>query len=314
MQMYNPTHRFDTPAGAPPITDPITRWNYQFQQPVTQVAVWDDLVYIAVGDSIVAIGRDGSSQWPFQTDGEVHSSPAVVDGTVFVGSEDTHVYALDANTGTQQWCFETGNRVWSSPAVDDETVYVLSGEREFFAINASNGTECWHFQTSPVPTKAILKRPIKRVSSPAVANGVVYIGNRDERVYALDATDGTKCWSYPTGFGWIDSSPTMLDGTVYVGSDDGNVYALDASTDTQQWWFKTDGEVRSSPAVVDSTVFVGSDGGTVYALDGTGTEVFKRKAKQTGSTTQVYQTCPDCEADLSGHDTMNFCPECGAEQ
>lgn len=122
-------------------------------------------------------------------------------------------------------------------------LYTSSPENgSFFAINASNGTECWHFQTSPVPTKAILKRPIKRVSSPAVANGVVYIGNRDERVYALDATDGTKCWSYPTGFGWIDSSPTMLDGTVYVGSDDGNVYALDASTGTQQWWFKTDGE------------------------------------------------------------------------
>jgi outer membrane protein assembly factor BamB len=62
-------------------------------------------------------------------------------------------------------------------------------------------------------------------SSPAVANGVVYVGSDDNNLYALNATTGAKLWSYTTG-GYVDSSPSVVKGVVYVGSDDGNVYAI----------------------------------------------------------------------------------------
>jgi PGF-CTERM protein len=62
-------------------------------------------------------------------------------------------------------------------------------------------------------------------SSPAVANGVVYVGSDDNNLYALNATTGAKLWSYTTG-GYVDSSPAVVKGVVYVGSDDGNVYAI----------------------------------------------------------------------------------------
>jgi outer membrane protein assembly factor BamB len=62
-------------------------------------------------------------------------------------------------------------------------------------------------------------------SSPAVANGVVYIGSLDKKLYALDAVTGTHKWSYTTGRG-INSSPAVANGVVYVGSDDHNVYAF----------------------------------------------------------------------------------------
>jgi outer membrane protein assembly factor BamB len=38
----------------------------------------------------------------------VHSSPALLDGTVFIGSWDTYLYALDAATGNEKWRFKTG--------------------------------------------------------------------------------------------------------------------------------------------------------------------------------------------------------------
>ena len=62
-------------------------------------------------------------------------------------------------------------------------------------------------------------------SSPAVANGVVYIGSRDNNVYALNATTGSKVWSFSTG-GWVHSSPAVVNGLVYVGSADGYFYAI----------------------------------------------------------------------------------------
>jgi outer membrane protein assembly factor BamB len=65
--------------------------------------------------------------------------------------------------------------------------------------------------------------------SPAVANGVVYVGSEDSKVYALKASTGAKLWSYTTENG-VYSSPAVANGVVYIGSRDGNVYALNAGT------------------------------------------------------------------------------------
>lgn len=61
-------------------------------------------------------------------------SPAVVNGTVYVGSVDNRVYALDAATGRQHWAFKTGDWVGSSPAVVDGTVYVGSSDGKLYAL------------------------------------------------------------------------------------------------------------------------------------------------------------------------------------
>src|SRR6516162_10209355 len=66
-------------------------------------------------------------------------------------------------------------------------------------------------------------------SSPAVANGVVYVGSWDHNVYALNASTGAKLWKYTTGDQVFFSSPAVANGVVYVGSDDANVYALKTS-------------------------------------------------------------------------------------
>ena len=58
----------------------------------------------------------------------------------------------------------------------------------------------------------------QRGSSPAVANGVVYVGSgMDGNVYALNATTGVKLWNYTTG-SEVYSSPAVVNGVVYVGS------------------------------------------------------------------------------------------------
>lgn len=71
-------------------------------------------------------------------------------------------------------------------------------------------------------------------SSPAVANGVVYVGSKDGNVYALNANTGTELWSFPTG-GGAYSSPTVVNGIIYAGSGDSNTYAIgNAATATSQ--------------------------------------------------------------------------------
>ena len=96
-------------------------------------------------------------------------------------------------------------------------VYVRSDYpgNKVYALNASTGALLWSYTTGG------------RVnSSPAVANGVVYVGSLDNNVYALNASTGAKLWSYTTGGPIYYSSPAVANGMVYVGSLDGKVYAF----------------------------------------------------------------------------------------
>jgi len=64
-------------------------------------------------------------------------------------------------------------------------------------------------------------------SSPAVSNGVVYVGSNDNNIYAIDATTGIEKWRFVTG-GTMHSSPAVSNGVVNIGSNDKNLYAIDA--------------------------------------------------------------------------------------
>ncbi len=128
------------------------------------------------------------------------------------------------------------------------------------------------------------------IGSPAVVNGVVYVGSTDGNFYAIDAESGTERWKFTTK-AWEVSSPAVESGTVYFLSYDGDFYALDSATGKVRWKFKTEGERRyagthlhhlqpatermpdpwdfylSSPAVWNGATYFGSSDGNVYALD-----------------------------------------------
>jgi outer membrane protein assembly factor BamB len=198
--------------------------------------------------------------WSFKTGGSVYSSPAVVNGMVYVSSYDFKVYALNASTGAYIWSYTTNGETDSSPAVADGRVFVGTGSGRVYALNATTGILLWNYTTGgPVD------------SSPAVSSGLVYVGSYDHKVYALNAFTGALVWNYTTG-SEVFSSPAIADGKLYVGSDDSRVYALNATTGALIWSYNIGNSVFgwSSPAVADGKIFVGSSGnGEVYALNAT---------------------------------------------
>ena len=223
-------------------------------------------------------GATGALLWEFDTNYAgpqygpiVESSPAIgKDGTVYVGSRDDKVYALDGQTGQRKWAFQTGDDVTSSPAVAaDGTVYVGSWDRKLYALDGATGAEKWELTTDGGV-----------YSSPAIGeDGTVYIG-ANCFVYALDGPTGDVIWGIPlTGRergGDVSTAPALSpDGTlVYAGMSNSDraygLYALDAVTGEAKWRFPTSSHVVSSPAVSDDgRVYFGCDNGCVYALDGT---------------------------------------------
>ncbi|WP_254807818.1 PQQ-binding-like beta-propeller repeat protein [Natronosalvus amylolyticus] len=234
--------------------------------------------YGAVTETDVEIGVDGqettqsvalqTDMWQFTTDERVFSSPTVVDGVAYVGSDDDTIYAIDTDTETELWSFETNESVQSSPAVVDGTVYIGSFDGNIYALNATNGTEAWRFETDGVV-----------FTSPSVADGIVVAGSNDGNLYALDAETGTELWRFQTDGDLISPSPTIDDGTIYAGAHGydhnageatENWYAIDLETGVEQWHQDFDGlgwYSEGSATVADGTVYVGSYDGSVYALD-----------------------------------------------
>ncbi|MDP7011565.1 MAG: PQQ-binding-like beta-propeller repeat protein [Verrucomicrobiota bacterium] len=84
--------------------------------------------------------KPGTVLWEFETGGSVSSSPAIgPDGTVYVGSIDKKLYAINGKSGVKLWEFETGGYVQSSPAIgSDGTVYVGSHDKKLYAIKTDS--------------------------------------------------------------------------------------------------------------------------------------------------------------------------------
>jgi len=192
------------------------------------------------------------AKWKFQTGDEIDSSPAIgPEGTVYVGSDDGNLYAIDPETGEEIWRFKTGEEIQSSPAVGPfGTIYVGSLDGRLYAIKP-NGDLKWSFNIADYI-----------FSSPAIGpdGRVIYIGASDGSLYAFNAS-GTLKWKFEAG-GKIVSTPSIghdgLEHVVYFGSTNRHVYAVAADNGDLKWTFPTDAEVYASPAIGrDGRIYVG---------------------------------------------------------
>lgn len=215
--------------------------------------------------------------WKFQAGGGIISSPAIADGTVYFGSNDGYLYALDIVTGKEKWKFGTGSAVRSSPAVGNKVVYIGSADGNLYAVATKTGQEKWKFKTAGTIA-----------SSPAITDGVVYIGSYDGHLYAVNIKTGEEKWKFKTGRGikssparadvppsphdspelnpFVYSSPAIADGVVYFGSGDRYLYAVDIQTGVEKWKFQSGDKIFSSPAVADGVVYFHSEE-YLYAVD-----------------------------------------------
>ncbi len=251
--------------------------------------------------SLTVFGARPEKLWEFATRSGISCPPALGrDGTIYVGSVDGRLYALDTN-GSNKWSFLTPSPVVSSPSVGvSDQIYFSSRDGKFYALKA-NGSNAWARSINSQDCSPALGadetiyegtqngslyaylpngngRWVRTAgggwieSSAAVAaDGTIYVGAPDGRLYAK-TTLGASRWTYPTA-GAVDSSPAIgSDGTIYVGSSDGRLYAL-SPTGTNKWSFATKGAIESSPAIgLDGTIYVGSGDGRLYAINPSGSE------------------------------------------
>lgn len=213
------------------------------------------------------------------TAGEIFSSPAVVNGVVYIGSYDNKLHAYAAAGCAIPPCAPlwsstaTAGDIYSSPAVEDGVVYVGSDDDKLYAFRA---TGCGAAICPPL-WSAATGGDIR--SSPVVAKGVVYVGSSDGKLYAFSAAGcggATTClpvWSSTSTGGITTSSPAVANGVVYIGSADGKLYAFSANgcggpAACDPVWSSTAAvyALNSSPAVANGVVYIGSQDNHLYAF------------------------------------------------
>lgn len=211
------------------------------------------------------------------------SGGAVSDGTLFVGSKEGRLVAVNLANEGRQWsetlkaarqaggffgCAPTyggscgtgaaGVAIYGTPAVSGDLVYIGGYNGKVYAFTSSSLATRWVY-----PREENLE-PI--VGGLVVAQGKMYFGGSDGKLYVLDANTGDKLWEFETG-DKIWSTPVVVDDTVLIGSFDNKLYALSAADGSLKWAFETGGAIFSTPLIHNGTVYIGSFDRYLYAVN-----------------------------------------------
>lgn len=217
---------------------------------------------------------NGSVAWRHPTASVDFSSPAVDNGSLYIGlmglyNPTTQVtweppyglLALDAATGSEEWFFPTNGSVAASPVLTSGLVIVPSKDGAVYALNRTTGAPVW---TADVDAG---------VSSPALFENELIVGGGafggPGLVRAVNAMSGSIDWTFLAN-GPVQSSITVAGGLAYFATNiaDGTIYAVNATTGALAWSYTpTPGQfIFSSPVVAGGILYAASDNGHVYAF------------------------------------------------
>lgn len=219
--------------------------------------------------SSVVYGQS-SLVWDFPTDGGVYSSPVVDDSTLYIGSNDSCLYALNKENGRLKWKFRTGGEIKSQPLLYDGSVIFNSTDGFVYSIDKRNAQEQWKFKTNG---EKRLDMWDYYLSSPVYSDNKVFVGSGDGNIYAIEPSSGTLIWKFKTD-AIVHATPLVYSDKVYVGSFDGHFYALSANNGDLVWKFRTvgdayfpKGEIQKGAAIYENALIFGSRDYNMYALN-----------------------------------------------
>jgi outer membrane protein assembly factor BamB len=212
-------------------------------------------LYIGSNDGYVYSYTDGqvSPNWhvqvnntnkaPFTSPNSMYTTPLIgPDGTIYIGSNEGYLYALNPSNGAIKWSYSAGYPLQSSPIMDASGSIYFGAGNNVYAIGDAGYAGYNKWLIPFFPTNAHVN------SSPALGqNGYLYFGSDDGFVYAVDRFFGTQKWSFdannyntpPMGIHPIYTSATVdASNNVIIGNGsymNGTLFYLDGLTGALLW-------------------------------------------------------------------------------
>jgi len=232
---------------------------------------------LITGDFVIGASADGRLVFlDRETGARVHearlasaleSSPALLDRTFLIGTDDGEVVAVDAVDARVLYRVKLGEVVRSSPLLHGDRAFVgvveAGAAGALVALDVRTGKILWKRKLGPV------------FSSPALAGDLVLVGSDDERLHALDSRKGEPSWSRPLS-GRVRATPAVLGEHAVVGDFKGRVAAVGTKDGSVLWTRDLPQAVYSSAALTPALAVVGCHDGQIYGLSmATGERVFE---------------------------------------
>jgi len=221
------------------------------------VVVGDRVLIGSYDENLYCVAtRDGSLVWKFKTNGPVHSTPSVAAGLAFIAGCDELFRAIRIADGREMFSVSSEAYTGASPALRDNSAFYGTFNNEVLMVNLTDRRISWRYEhpqrkfpyyssAAVTENRVVLGGRDKLVhglnltgkgvwtfatrarveSSPAIADGRVFVGSNDGRFYVLGLTNGAKIWEFNAA-GPISASPAIAKGRIVVGTLDGRLYCF----------------------------------------------------------------------------------------
>ena len=223
------------------------------------ITLADDTLFAGTKDGVLHAvnATDGLERWTFPAGGECLGTPLLYRGLVFFGGLDRRLYALDARRGRMVWNFPARGWIDGSACAGDGRIYFGSRDGFLYAVDARLGVERWATNLGGAV-----------VATPVTDGTRVFVGTRAGAVCAVEAASGKVLWRYTAGAA-VTGGACVSAGRVAFGDGGGRVHALAAATGKLAWKAPcaVGGAVVAAPILVGSVLYGGTEDGKVWGVD-----------------------------------------------
>lgn len=219
-----------------------------------------DIVYVSVGDAVLAVRSDGTQVWRFPTsiDGarKFFGAPLFYENQVIVGDIQNSLYALDAANGVEKWSFKDAKGPYNAgPIAVSGMIITPNGDGNIYAVDL-NGKLKWKFTG-----KASFW------STPVYDGKMIFAASMDHNLYAINPSNGTQAWTVDLGGSSLASPLVTEEGVIYIGTVSNHLLAINASDGKILWQYDTKGGIWSKVAYQDNVIYIGDLAKKVYAIE-----------------------------------------------
>lgn len=170
-------------------------------------------LYVLAGDymtkaKLFCLNLNGTQKWNATINSTSFqiSSPLLIENQVIVATNDGNITSFNSATGSKLWTFaiDTPSKgISSSPVFSANLIIIPGGDGKLYALHES-GALAW---------KKMLSAD-NYYSSPAIKNGVIYLGTNDGVFHAI-AINGTEIWNVTLG-GKIKTTAALLNDSIVL--------------------------------------------------------------------------------------------------
>lgn len=193
----------------------------------------------------------------------------VSDDTLYLGTENGDLYALDLDSGEQRWHSQVPGEVLARPAVANGRVVVHLGSGLVAAYSVDDGSELWSHEED------VSLLSLRGTAEPTIAMGGVLVGTASGKIIVLLEESGELAWeerlATPSGstdlerMVDVDGKPAITGGTMYVAAYNGELSALDMQQGEFVW--RRDYGAWRAPVLSGSRLFIVDQESHLYSLD-----------------------------------------------